>query len=452
MGISGEVKKGFFVPLLQAQQKCVVRTKSILRRTAFRRLGDQSGAALIISIMLSLIVIMLMAVGGKMIATSHQESKIQQRVLTEADNVARAGLVDAMAWFKRQASQPVRSGLNMTLAAYPDAAFYPRYNADATKSSTIDENLGLVKEYELSSDGKKWARYEVLRQAVNPSTGTYNDRAVHDITSQRIDGKQDGEGYVWYIESAGYVYQRNDANTAYNVSPNKVIARVRASTEIRRLTLSLPTNAAYMVKTITGSSTAKNVAIFKNGRIVGGTNTGVAAVSGTPYIASTAKVTGTPASSTGLSDPTVYAVFGVPQSDLKLISDYVVTNTAQLPSTMPDMSLIFVEGNAVFSSTRTLNGSGVLFVNGNLTINANANVMYSGLIYVTGKATIMEPALISGSVIAYSGLTLSRATATDVAEIDFDNTIINSIKQQICQYRENKSTLHVFIGVPALER
>jgi len=436
---------------------CNVNLKSIRRvasngRIISRILSDRSGSAMIIALMLSLIVIMLMGVGGKMIATSHQESKVQQRVLSEADNVARAGLVDAMAWFKRQATQPVRSGLNMSLAAYPDAAFYPRYSTDASKRDTIDESLGLVKEYELSSDGKKWARYEVLRQTENPSTGTYNDRAVHDITSQRIDGKQDGEGYVWYIESAGYVYQRNDANVAYNVSPNKIIAKVRASTEIRRLTLSLPANAAFMTKTITGTSTAKTVAVFKNGRIVGGANIGVAAVSGTPYIASNAKVTGTPASSTGLNDPTVYNVFGVPQADLKLISDYVVSDTAQLPATMPDMSLIFVDGNAVFSSTRPLNGSGVLFVNGNLTIDANANVMYSGLIYSTKKVTILEPALISGAVVGYTGLTLSRTAATDVAEIDFDNTIINSIKQQICQYRENKSTLHVFIGVPALER
>ncbi len=70
---------------------------------------------------------------------------------------------------------------------------------------------------------------------------------------------------------------------------------------------------------------------------------------------------------------------------------------------------------------------------------------------MTGNSTIYEPALISGSYVGYNGLTLSRSGATDVAEIRYDPTVLNSIRQQICQYRENKSTLHVFIGVPALE-
>ncbi|MDD4004042.1 MAG: hypothetical protein PHW69_02430, partial [Elusimicrobiaceae bacterium] len=66
-------------------------------------------------------------------------------------------------------------------------------------------------------------------------------------------------------------------------------------------------------------------------------------------------------------------------------------------------------------------------------------------------STIQDPALITGSFVGYGGLSLSRSGATDVAELRYDPSVLNSVKQQICQYRENKSTLHVFIGVPALE-
>ncbi|MFA6584260.1 MAG: hypothetical protein WCS77_08185, partial [Elusimicrobiaceae bacterium] len=85
------------------------------------------------------------------------------------------------------------------------------------------------------------------------------------------------------------------------------------------------------------------------------------------------------------------------------------------------------------------------------TISQGSNSVYSGFVYVLGSATILDPALISGSFVGYTGLTLSRSGATDVAELRYDATILNTIKQQICQYRENKSTLHVFIGVPGLE-
>jgi len=413
--------------------------------------GNFRGSALIIAVMLSLIVIFLMTVGSRLIVTSSTETKTQQKVLAEADNIARAGLVDAIAWFKRQSMQPVRSGYPPTLYAYADAAFYPRYSTDTTKSSTIDESVGLVKEFQISDDGLKWARYEVRRQTVDPAAGAYDSHAVHDITSQRIDAKNDGEGLAWYIESIGYVYKKVSAGAAFNVSPNSVLSKVRASTEVRRLSLSLPVEAALLTSA-GGSGNTYKVKIYKNGRVIGGNNIGCGYVSGnSPKIYTGGQLTGNPSSKSGISAPTVSYVLGVSATELKLLCDYTVSDTSQLPSDLPDMTLIYVDGNAVFSSTRTLRSSGILFVNGNLTISANSNSLYSGLIYATGTVTIDEPALISGSVVAYGGATISNSSASDVAEIDYDATILSSVRQQLCQYRENKSTLHVFIGVPGLE-
>ena len=62
----------------------------------------------------------------------------------------------------------------------------------------------------LSESGARWGRYEVKRQT-NPANAPYDPHAVHDITSQRLyAGEQNGEGLVWYIESKGYVYKRQE--------------------------------------------------------------------------------------------------------------------------------------------------------------------------------------------------------------------------------------------------
>jgi len=412
--------------------------------------GNVKGSALVIAVLLALLVAFLMTVGGQLIATSNTESHTQQKVLTEADNVARAGLVDAIAWFKRQSQQPVRSGYPPTYYTYADGAFYPRVSTDTTKNATIDESIGLVKEYQLSEDSKKWARYEVRRQP-DTASNAYDSHSVHDISGLRIYGKNNGEGLVWYIESAGYVYMKNDTSKAYNEAPNKVVAHVRSSTEIRRLALSLPLEAAVLTKS-GGSSYSRTVTLNKNGRIMAGHYTGVGYVSGSsPKVNSGGSITGSTQYKSGIDDPTVSYVLGVSTSELKMLADYVVTDTSLLPSDMPDMALIFINGDASFTSSRPLSGGGILFVNGNLNIAADSNAVYSGLIYATGTVTISDPALISGTVIAYGGLTLSRSAATDIAEIDYDPTILSSVRQQICQYRENKSALHVFIGVPGLE-
>jgi len=175
-------------------------------RVRFFPIANRRGSALVIAVLLSLMVIFLMTVGSQMIVTSSRESKIQQNVLTEADNIARAGLVDGMSWFKRQTTQPVRSGVPPTLYAYPDAAFYPQYNADPTMRDTIDQTIGLVKEFPITTDNTKWGRYELQRQTTDPSSGSVNAHAVHDITGDRVDGHYSGEGLVglsWAFLGAG---------------------------------------------------------------------------------------------------------------------------------------------------------------------------------------------------------------------------------------------------------
>src|SRR6185437_2704738 len=78
-----------------------------------------------------LLVVMIVAmmafifIGSQMIQNSASNSKFQLNVTVQADNVARAGLTDAINWFRNQVTQPVRSTANPALYPYPDAAFAP---------------------------------------------------------------------------------------------------------------------------------------------------------------------------------------------------------------------------------------------------------------------------------------------------------------------------------------
>ncbi|MDD4003817.1 MAG: hypothetical protein PHW69_01270, partial [Elusimicrobiaceae bacterium] len=345
--------------------------------SAIRRLITRAdGSALVMAIMLSMVILLLCLAGGKLLETSSRETNINKNVLAEADNVARAGLVDAISWFRRQSVQPVAAGYPLRGGAYADQAFYPRYSTAASSCDTIDESIGLVKEYRMSDDSNKWARYEIVRQQ---DTSTADPHAVHDVTAQRMEGYYAGQGLVWYIESTGYVFQKNDPSKAFNVTPNRVISQVRASTEIRRMSFSLPAEAAFMIFSGNNSSYVPLVNVYQNGRITGGSGIGAGRKQGKkPNVYSGGIITGTPDTVSNLSEPTLESILGMTATELKLLADYIVTDTAELPAELPNMSLIYVDGNAVFSSTRPLTGNGFLYVNGNLTVSAGSNSVFSG--------------------------------------------------------------------------
>jgi hypothetical protein len=411
-------------------------------------LFSRRGSAIVITMIFFLIVSFLMVTGYQLITTSFKESKYQQTTVLQAENAARAGIMDAISWFRRQSKQPVRKG---TEYAWADGAFNPKTSTDPVHNDTIDQNIGLVKEYQLSQSNALWARYEVKRQS-NPASVPYEAHAVHDITGDRMHtgGADDynGAGIVWYVESTGYIYRRRNSSKAYNALPNEIVGRARVSTEIRRITLNLPSEAAFFVNN-PGTNSNRTVKIYDDGRINGGTKIGCSSMppsrtpskSGTGYYSSYQVLYASASLSTNY-------IFGVSTSELKSLADYVASSVDALPTTLPDMSLIYIDGDATFTSAKPLRASGILFVNGDLTLQAGSNSLFSGFIYVMDKAYIYAPCFVSGSMIAYNGMTLSASAATDVAEIDYDKGILSSVRQQICQYRENKSIYRVFTGIP----
>jgi Tfp pilus assembly protein PilX len=439
---------------------------------------SSKGTALVLALIITVVIAILSVVGSQMITSTFKDMLRQQHLSSQADNIARAGLVDAISWFRRQQVQPVSA---IGKYSWADGAFDPIKSTDTAISSTLDPSIGLVNEYPLNPTTNLYARYEVARQT-STVVSPYEQNAVHDITGQRLfNGEQNGQGFVWYIASHGIIYRKLSATAKYNEPPNQLVGNSRVSTEIRRISLQIPSPQCGLILMDAGSEANQKYTINQNGVNTGGGSPsdyafGYAKI--TPTItASTIKVgkkwvtvyTQTYPTSANppyqlngnaqvtaettnpwvqvTSTPTISYVLGVSTADLKLMADYLVTSTSQLPEVLPDMALIYVDGNAVFSSARELRGSGLLLVNGDLTVSAGSNCYYGGLIYVTGNIVINDAATINGCIIGCGTATLSRSGSSAIAEINYDKFVLDTVRQQVCQYREIKSAYQIFSGI-----
>lgn len=372
-------------------------------------------------------------IGMELLRNSRKQVQLQANTDAQALNVARAGLTDAVAWFRRQTTQPVKN------TTYPDQAFTPLF----ATGDTEDQAIGLVKEYPLGESTSLYARYEIVRQS---STTAFDKHAVHDISARRVDTAVAGDGLAWLVESAGYVYRRRNPAVAYNVPPNQIVGRARVATEIRRVSINPDAPAAVVINERRGGQVNNNCQVLggSNGYgavyyVLGNANpnnwsAGTRTVGGLGNVVDLAAGYGTAMSQS--------KVFGVSDYELRMMADYNVSSVSELPASYPSMALVYINGNATFNSSRDLRGGGILVVNGNLTVAANTNMLFSGVIFVTGHIVINGPAYVSGTVFATGELTVNQGSETSV--IQYDPDIITSLQQDVGQYRENKGTYHVF--------
>jgi hypothetical protein len=413
-------------------------------------------------------------------------------------NAAQAGLTEGLSWFRRQTDQPVK-------------AFVPVRNLNATPpiNDTDDPNIGLVRDYEINAQGRVWGRYELKKtpalaanatslsikdrwsnsqnystndivldegdQPVDPTSYFYRSKsngnsnkkpknnskggsATWDVVNTMDITKYKGKpsaGTVWQLESEGIVYVRNNPNVAYDVAPNRVLARAKLRTEIQRLSLNLP--AASAVSASRGAGvTLNNTAI----RIRGGTKSALQyqASSGNPSGAALSptppntQITGTsPVMQSGITAaPSRFSIpyiFGVTQNELENMADYNVSSVSSLPATLPSARLIVLRdpsnanANFVFTQTRPLTGTGVLVVFGNLKLEANSNSSFNGVIYVDGSYEQEAPSSVTGSVVVNNSgsRTFSMTGAGERSEIRYDANVIDFIEQRLGQYRVTRS-------------
>ena len=378
-------------------------------RSAWPRLGGERrwgrmldehrrGGALLVLVLVAIVIL-----GGvtsaalSVFQTTNTFIKYELNYHGQAVNAAKAGLVDALAWFRRQTSQPVN-------------AFAPALDMDADPAinETADPEIGLVREYQISTRENIWGRYEVRL------------RAVRDVTGER---NLTGTGRYWYIESRGYVFERlvpeytpRDFYAVYefadgtqrrkledgsyaveDTDPDDVLTerhdmnmvRLMASetmwTEVRRLSVVPPADATICLA-------RGDLAYLGNrSRVNGGEGYGLVYPSGTgdPTVESGAELSGTPAK--GAADPATYLldvadVFGVTPEELRSLSDIYTDDPSTLPATLPDYQLVYIDGDATWTASRPLRGTAIVYVAGDATLASQSSSYFSGILYVEGDA------------------------------------------------------------------
>jgi len=371
----------------------------------------ESGTILLIVLFVSLAMSGLIFVGGLLLESSKNQAETEFRAVGQARSVARAGLIDAFSWYRRQSTQPVTE-----FAPILDLG------ADPPILDTEDPAIGLMRRFKIS--GNIWARYEVRKlDAKNPHLQVRDVSALRGLT---------GAGQVWYLASWGAVFRREDDQKGYKESPNRLLGTALAFTEIRRMTLSPPGEAAI------NSARGDNVVLTTRTRIVGSEGSGVVFPIGTGNVSAQGEISGSPALAPVADyDDSPEAVFGVPYAQLKSLADDVYTNPSEFPAPVPQDSLLIMEGDLTFNDTRPLRGSGVIYVDGNVVVDASPRNFFNGMLYVTGNLMVRAPSIVRGTIVARGSIRVEGSG--DYAEIEYDKKVLSALMVSMGQYRISKA-------------
>ena len=391
---------------------------------------DQRGMALIFALFFAVVALGITLSGTIFMKAHRDTTSIQFASNSQAVEFARSGLVEAIGWFRKQTAQPVTN-------------FAPQFSPTANPPvfDTIEPDIGIVREFEIH--GSIWGRYEVWKPwAGDPDAnrlGFRNQVQCEDISDQRGNLSP---GSVWRLRSIGYVYRRTDPSAAFDEGPNRVIAKELVETEIRRLALQPPGQAAVCTRT------ASTCRVLTRGRIYGGAGAaGVYTRSGTGNVT----VSGTGATVTGGISPnanyddSMTAVFGVTLAELQGMADLTVVDANEFPSPLPETSVVVADTDLTFDATRPLSGTGVLVVDGNVTIQPSSYSNFSGLLYVNGNLTVREGCELQGALVVTGAVTV-QGSASDFATITFDDGIVARLRQSLGTYRQATSTTRPFWG------
>jgi len=283
-----------------------------MRLKLLKNARSEHGSAIIMALMFMLVATFLITIGARLVSDNSRSTKQRELFVGQAENVARAGLIDALSWFDRTqtnsgyvsaypASLLVNEGQTGSFQAgisYVDQPFEPKcITVNAQLSDTLDPNVGIVNDYPLDNgDPNKalyFARYEVRRQdplhpdpsqtatpwVAGTPTATPDPMAVHDVTGNRnSQGLVNGDGFAWSVVSTGYVYKRMDKTggypywtVAYNQYPNKVLAKAVFGTELRKFNLQMPSSTPSITGGIycqlSGQVTLSNNNCLVNGAV-----------------------------------------------------------------------------------------------------------------------------------------------------------------------------------------
>jgi hypothetical protein len=381
----------------------------------------ERGAALVLAMIFVIISTGIVLTGAMIERGNAEKTNTEFRVGAQAVQFARAGLTEAISWFRRQNTQPV-------------LAFEPIVDMEASPPviDTQETEVGIVREFRVR--GRTWGRYEVWKRwdadPIEERRDWREQMRAHDVSMERRAGNA---GTSWRIRSIGYVFEREDESLPFDQAPNSVIAMEVVEAEILRRKLAPPGNAAV------AANRGDWITMTTNGRIEG-TTRGVGAYypRNTGSIRNTGgNISGNPATSTSTTalDLTPENIFGATFIDLRASADLVVTDIADFPRTLAENATIIVDtgGAVTFDRDHPLRGRGLVYVRGDCTILAGSNSVFNGLLYVAGNFTMNAPAEIEGCVISTGRVTVNGSG--DRSTIRYGDAVLNALRQDVGQYR-----------------
>ncbi len=382
----------------------------------------EEGVALILSLFFTIIVAGVVVTGSIILKSNRDLTETSFRVNGQANQFARSGITEALAWFRRQTSQPVLD-------------FEPIVDNLATPPivDSDDPDVGIMREFSIA--GNTWGRYEVWKEwAADPDLTRLAWRQQMELRDISTERGQSSPGGSWRLRSIGYVFRRNNPSMAFDEQPNRILASQRLEIEISRLLLAPPGQSALSV------ADGNSAHINTKGRIVGGaTGSGIyyPTGSGTPTTGPPHdnRVTGTPSLATTTTyDDSPEAVFGVSLDDLKGMADDYVTNASNFPSPVPTNSVVVGEFSSIsFDSARPLDGTALVYIKGNVSLLPGSNSNFRGLLYIDGNLTMRAPSDIQGAVVVTGNVTIQGSG--DFATITYDEDVLNALRLEIGQYR-----------------
>lgn len=445
------------------------------RSTNRMQQGQRPGFALLQAMLLVAVMTLGLAASISYTQSANRASK-KISFETQAYNVARGGLVDAIAWFKRQKSQPVEE-------------FTPIYRTDnVLKGDTNDpskidpggegagkEHLGLVQEFEIDKEQGIWGRYEVgkITKLSRDSKGQLRDYTIRELVSGKkewktieqansdlYEGVEDlteeyglqGKGLLWRIRSHGYVYRKKatDTTTHFYQYPNEVLDQVELDTEIFRL--QIKDYGAAIV-----GNKGEDIKLHASGGISGGEGYALMWNLGKPDPdVPNSLFTSTQSSAyhnrAAASEPAntldFFEVFGV--SDGSVIANLADSRgTDHNALSGAPMSIVYIRppaGQAVeFHDERwgkglghrSVQGGGILVVEGDMLVENWSTNNWTGVIYVTGNLTVKSLSNFVGETIV-KGKIDWRPT-----DIEYNPAILATVRTRLAQYRERRAPIKV---------
>lgn len=374
----------------------------------------ERGLALILGVLFTIVVSGIVVTGTMLLQAHRQKTETAFQLNGQAAQFARAGLIEALGWFRKQTSQPVLT-------------FEPQLDATATPKvlDTLDPVVGLVREFQIS--GSTWGRYEVWKQwDADPIPERLAWRQLMQVEDVSLARGASSTGSVWRLRCIGYVFHQVNSAVSFDTLPNRVISKDTVETEIRRMTFTPPGAATLCVDNLSNLTLDRNVNVQGNG--VGACY----GASGSPTFQNSPTVVG--GWSTGTYDSTYENVFGLSEQDLRPLADDRITADGDFPTPMPRNTFFFVEvPTLTFTDTRPLTGTGLIVVKGDVVFQSTNKSFFSGMLYVDGDLTINDPTELNGTIVCNG--TVSIVGTTDWNNLTYDGGVLDSLRQEIGQYR-----------------